>query len=337
MIPPVIRPSSLPALAQCPCYSPDQETGQEQKSDGTKRHTALGLYLADEPNWADQLGGWDADGVQWAGEYIRAHAPLSMHPLEIEQRRVAMLPDLTEIPGTPDVVCGADLFDLKGRDCDSYREQMDAYVLMTQHPIVHVHVLYATERRADEFEVHRHEAEARTLAIVNAATDQNRRPRVCDWCGWCVNRPKCPAFAEVGETAARHLGLTIPPGAIEDVRDSAGLGELKRAADAAAEWAKIANAHVREMAVKQGVVADGFTVCSRKGNPSITDAWAAVQASGLPIEAVATSFSISLPDLSAAYATHHGLKEKAARADLETRLGSLIERGSTVHYLKATR
>jgi hypothetical protein len=336
MNPPVIRPSSLPALAKCPCYSPDQSTGETQKSEGTKRHTALGKYLADDPTWKSELGEWDADGVEWAGEYIRTHAPIADHPLDIEVTDCAVLPDLNLVPGTPDVFCGPVLFDLKGRQIDTYREQMDAYVLQRRFPVVDVHVLYATERRAERFTVRRDEAEARVMAIVEKVDDAGRKPAICDFCGWCSNRPSCPALGAAGQTAAANLGVTVPAGNIEDITDAAGLGDLKRAADAVGEWAKSANAHVKEMATKRGVIADGFRIVQRKGNPSISDAWAAVQAAGLPVESVARLFSISLPDLSGAYAAQHGLKEKAARADLESRLGQLIERGSTVQYLTPT-
>lgn len=330
---PIIRPSSLPALAKCPCYSPDQSTGEEQKSDGTKRHTALGRYLAGDPAWKLELGDWDAGGVEWAAEYIRATAPLGDHALEIEEPGTVVLGDFSTFTGTPDVFCGPVLFDLKGRDIDSYAEQMDAYVLTKDFTSVEVHVLYATERRAETFTVVRSDAETRVERIVATVRDVNRRPSVCDFCGWCANRSSCPALGAAGRTAAESLGIMIPAGNIEDVTDSGGLRSLKLAADAVAEWAKSANAHVREMALKNGVIADGFRIQRRKGHPSITDAWAAVQASGLPVEAVAKSFSISLPDLAAVYAGHHGVPEKAARKDLEDRLGDLIQRGATVQFL----
>jgi hypothetical protein len=322
----------MPGLAKCPCYSPDQSVGEEQKSDGTKRHTALARYLADDPNWQSDIGGWDADGVEWAGEYIRTHAPMSDYPLEIEQPGEATLPEsFVTIRGTPDVFCGPVLFDLKGRNIDEYREQMDAYVLMRQFPLVQVHVLYATERKARTYTVYREIAETRCEAIV--ASMETPNPRVNDYCSWCANRTTCTAFAAISAVAAEATGMSIPSGPIEQVRDADGLSQLKMAADAVSEWAKTANAHVKEMAIKHGVLPTGYRLQQRKGHPSITDAWAAVQASGLPVEAVASSFSISLPDLAKAYAGHHQLKEKAARADVESRLGELIQRGATVHYL----
>lgn len=339
MIPPILRPSSMPALAKCPRYSPDQSTGEEQKSEGTKRHTALARYLANDPDWFHDLGSdWDKDGVEWAGEYVRAHAPMADHPLKIEEGRTVFvdtdpLEPYTPIPGTPDITCGPVLFDLKGRNIDSYAEQMDSYALMVGAKTVEAHVLYATERKAVTSLIHREEAHERLAAIVRNVQDPQALPRVCDFCGWCANRNVCPAYNATGKTAATQLGLPVPSGVIEEVRDAAGLAQLLRAADAVAEWAKSAKAHVREMAIKEGVIAEGYRLAQRKGHPSITDAWAAIQAAGLPVEAVASILSVSLPDLARAYAAHHGLKEKAARNDVETRLGSLVERGSTVHYL----
>lgn len=340
MIPPILRPSSMPALAKCPRYSPDQSTGEEQKSEGTKRHTALARYLADDPDWFHEIGTeWDRDGVEWAGEYVRAHAPMEDHPVRIEEGGVALvetdpLDPWTPITGTPDITCGpAVLFDLKGRNIDSYAEQMDAYALMLPAKTVEVHVLYATERKAVTSLIHREEAHERLAAIVRNVQDPQALPRVCDFCGWCANRNVCPSYNATGKTAAQNLGLPVPSGVIEEVRDAAGLAMLLRAADAVAEWAKTAKAHVKDMAINQGVIADGYRLAQRKGHPSISDAWAAIQAAGLPVESVASILSLSLPDLAKAYASHHGLKEKAARTDLETRLGSLVERGSTVQYL----
>lgn len=329
----------MPALAKCPRFSPDQSTGEEQKSEGTKRHTALGRYLADDPDWFHDLSSdWDKDGVEWAGEYVRAHAPMADYPLRIEETRSAFvdtdpLDPFTPITGTPDITCGPVLFDLKGRNIDAYTQQMDAYALMVGAKTVEAHVLYATERKVVTSLIHREEAHERLAAIVRAVQDPQALPRVCDFCGWCANRNVCPSYNATGRTAAQNLGLPVPSGVIEEVRDSAGLAQLLRAADAVAEWANSAKAHVKEMALHQGVIADGYKIAQRKGHPSISDAWAVIQAAGLPVEAVASILSLSLPDLAKAYAAHHGLKEKAARNDLETRLGSLVERGATVQYL----
>ena len=345
MKPPILRPSSLPALAKCPCYSPDQHEGEQQKSEGTRRHTALERYLAGDPSWRDNLGEWDADGVEWAGEYIETHAPIEISGVEVEQSREVTLDNLETFRGTPDVVSCDHLFDLKGRDIADYRDQMAGYIALLRPYYIargiftatKVHVLYATERRAETFEMDLIQAEAIVNRIADAVADPNRKPALSDYCGWCANRGACPAFAAAGQAGAKAVGLEIPPGPIDEIRDADSLGLLKLAADAVAEWAKMANSHVREMAWKHGVIATGFKLVRRVGNPTITDAWAAIANAGLTPTEVASLLSISLPDLVKAYAEKNGVKEKAAKADLEARLGALIKRGADVLYLTSTR
>jgi hypothetical protein len=333
MIPPVLRPSSLPALARCPCYAPDQSEGEEQKSDGTKRHTALGKYLANDPTWRADLGSdWDAGGVEWAGEYIRMHAP-SGYALDIEIPRTITLECFKTLKGTPDVTAGPVIFDLKGRDIGSYREQMAGYVLLCDWMSSPVHVLYATERRAEVFRMDREEAEQVVNTIAEAVTDTERTPNVCDYCGWCANRPVCPAFNATGRSAATALGLSVPTGNIEDITDSDGLRDLKIAAEAVAEWAKSANQHVREMAFERGVVPTGYRIGQRKGAAKIEDTWGALSAAGIAPERAASKLAIKFGDLVELYAADHDLKEKAARTDLEARLGPILQRGATIQTL----
>lgn len=335
MKPPVLRPSSLPALAQCPRYSPAQDQDVEQKQSGTNRHTALGLYLADDPGWRDNIGGWDAGGVEWAGEYIRTHAPISTYQLEMEIPCEVTLSNFEIFRGTPDCACGPVLFDLKGRDIDTYEEQMAGYVLLRWWPESEVHVLYATERRASVFRMTREEAEEIVERIAEEVANPKSEPKLCDWCSWCANRKACPAFAASGAVGASNLGLTIPPGNIEDIVDADSLAQLKRAADAVAEWSKQAKAHVLEMATHRGVVPTGFRLASRKGNPSITDAWAAIQAAGLDPETVGKLLTINLGDLVEAYKEARKVSEAAAKRDIESRLGPLLSRAPDVRYLKS--
>lgn len=328
----MLRPSSLPALAGCPCYAPDQSEGQEQKSDGTKRHTALGKYLAGDTTWRDDLGEWDAGGVEWAGDYIRMHAP-SGYPLDIEITRTVTLECFETLTGTPDVVAGPMIFDLKGRDIGSYKAQMAGYVILCDWMSSPVHMLYATERRAEVFRMDREEAEAIVNAIAEAVANPNRTPTVCDYCGWCANRKVCPAFNATGRSAATALGLSVPPGNIDDITDSDGLRNLKIAAEAVAEWAASAGKHVREMAFTRGVVPTGYRIGQRKGAAKIEDTWGALSAAGIAPERAASKLSIKFSDLAELYAADHDLKDKAARADLETRLGPILQRGATIQTL----
>jgi len=305
-----------------------------QKAGGTNRHTALAKWLADDDSWRGSLGEWDADGVEWAGEYIRTHAPMGDHPLLVEQTNEVTLSTFDVMRGTPDVACGPVLFDLKGRHIDDYREQMAGYVILLGHPRVEIHVLFATERRALRSSMERSEAANIVEGIAERLSDP-RTPVVCDFCGWCANRGMCPAFCATGRTGAQVLGLHVPSGNIEEITDADGLGALRRAADALAEWATYSRAYVTNMAVKKGVVASGYIIRQRKGTPSIPDAWSAIQASGVPIEMAGKFLSITLGDLAKAYAEQNSVNQTTAKTDLERRLGPLIQRGSDIRFLKA--
>lgn len=334
MKPPTMRPSALPALAVCPCYAGDESVGQEQKSDGTKRHTALAKYLTGDATWPNSLGDWDVGGVEWAAEYIRTHAPTG-YALEIEVPLETLLEDFTPLRGTPDVAAGPVLFDLKGRDIDAYEEQMAGYVVLRGWAQTTIHVLYATERRANVFRLSLEEASERVNTIAAAVTDPNRKPMPSDWCNWCANRTACPAFGRVGASRARALGHEVPLGAIDEITDADGLAQLKEAAEVVEEWAKAAKAHVNQMALEHGVVATGWRIAERRGSPSITDAWAALQASGLTPEQAASAFRLNLSDFAAAYGKARGLRETTAKRELETRLGGLIHRAPNIRYLRS--
>lgn len=335
MKPPTMRPSALPALAVCPCYAGDESVGQEQKSDGTKRHTALAKYLTGEADWAQHLGDWDAGGVEWAGEYIRTHAP-SGHPLVIETQLEVILDDFTPLRGTPDVAAGPVLFDLKGRDVDPYVEQMAGYVVLRQWRESTIHVLYSTERRANVFRLSLDEASDIVHRIAAEVANPQRQPRTSEWCSWCANRSCCPAFGQAGAQVARSAGADIPLGAIDQITDADGLARLRQAADVVDEWAKAAKEHVNRMAFECGVVATGYRIAERKANPTIPDAWAALQASGLTPEEAAAAFSLKLSSLTEAFAKARGMRETAAKRELESRLGDLIQRGANIRYLRAS-
>lgn len=334
MKPPTMRPSALPALAVCPCYAGDESVGQEQKSDGTKRHTALAKYLTGDATWPNSLGDWDVGGVEWAAEYIRTHAPTG-YALEIEVPLETLLEDFTPLRGTPDVAAGPVLFDLKGRDIDAYEEQMAGYVVLRQWRESTIHVLYSTERRANVFRMTLEEASERVNAIAAAVADPGREPKPSEWCDWCANRTACPALGRAGASQARALGHEIPLGAIDEITDADDLARLKAAAEVVEEWAKAAKAHVNQMALERGVVATGWRIAERRANATIPNAWAALQASGLTPDQAAAAFKVSLGDLTTAYSRARGLRETTAKRELEARLGALIKRGPNIRYLKS--
>src|SRR5262245_59524292 len=91
----MIRPSSLPMLAQSPCF--ESGDGNEFEESGTNRHAYLhALYRFDIGQEGSQIKQFCANGhllseeemeaVQWAYDYIKLHAPMSDHPIHFERK-----------------------------------------------------------------------------------------------------------------------------------------------------------------------------------------------------------------------------------------------------------
>lgn len=331
------RPSSLPGLEACPCYEPDQTSDVEQKAAGTLRHEALAHYLAGNPAWADHLDDeHDADGVEWAGEYIRCHAPMSEHPLQIEERRTVMTDAFDEITGTPDVTCGFALFDLKGRSIDTYNAQMAAYSLMTGWSVVNVHVLFATEKKAETWRMGRIQAMEIVQAIIAKASDPNRQPKACDWCGWCSKRLTCPSVLKGVNTvveARDDWRLETYHGSEITTPDE--MGRALSIARRLKEWCEAVEHFAREMAIKQGQIPVGFELKTRRGSREIESVAAAFGRAGLPQDKFLEACEVNFKKLAEVAAEFHGMKKAQAVRDLESKLAGSVTRKPSSQFLQA--
>lgn len=340
-----VRPSSLPALACCPRFESDPHANTEGKEAGTRRHTALGKYLQDDPTWRDDIDEEEQAGVEWAGEYIRVHAPMSEHALEIEQRGEFSTPDWDVIEGTPDIFCGPVLFDAKGRNVDRYAEQMAAYVLMKQWPSVKVHVLYLTEKRAFAYAITREEAEAIVFPVIAAAQDPNRRPTACDWCSWCVHKLTCSAVLDgVNAVVAGRADWNLDTYHSSQIETADEMGRALRIARLLKPWCEAVEWAAKEMITKHGQIPVGFAPYTRKGKQVVTSVTAAFPLLGLPQEEFLGACDIRMrtpkgkPDrkgLVERFAEFHGLAKAEAKRQIENRLAAIITRNPSSQLLKA--
>lgn len=330
------RPSSLPGLEACPCYEPDQTSDVEQKQAGTLRHEALAAYLSGTEGWDANLDEHDAEGVAWAGEYIRCHAPMSEHPLQIEEKRTALTDSWEEITGTPDVTCGFALFDLKGRSIDTYAPQMAAYALMTGFAVVNVHVLYATEKKAKTWRIGRAAAMEVVERIIAKASDPNRQPTACDWCGWCSKRLTCPSVLKgVNAVVAARDDWYLDTYHSTEIETAEQMGKALTIARRLNEWCEAVEHHAREMVTKKGMVPTGFEVKTRRGSREIASVADAFGLAGLPQEAFLKACQVKFSKLVEVTAEFHGMKKAQAERDLDTKLASVIERKPSTQFLQA--
>jgi len=323
-----IRPSSLPALKACPRFVPDHHAGEEDKSAGTLRHDVLFRVLGGDAAALDELGEPDREGVEWAAEYIRTHAPMADHELQREVKREYLTDGFVPIRGTPDVTCGPVLFDLKWReDVSDYAPQLAAYALMMGHENVRAYILYALHRRAEVIEFTRESASAIVEPIVEAASAPNAAPTACSYCGWCAHRLTCSAVM----ASVEKVQSSPPP---DSIITADQMGEWLATADVVEEWAKAVKARAKVMAFKEGIIPTGYKPVTRAGNREIPDIAAAFGRCGLPQPDFLAACKVSFTKLSEAYAAFAGMKKAPAERDLETKLGDAMQRAPSIQYLR---
>lgn len=331
-----IRPSSLPALAECPRFESDP-TGSEHTTAGTLRHQVFRDLLASVPQEdaapllaaAKDLSEEDVDGVVWAVEYVRIKANLADHPLVLEQRRAFTGPDFEEITGTPDAICGSDIFDLKWRRSD-YTAQMAAYALMLLqmgHGLVRVHVLYAESKKAEVIEFDAAKATSLVFGIIERAAALEAEPSACSFCGWCAKRLTCPAvLKQVNAVVANREDFNLQTWHASEIQSGEEMGKALRIARTVAEWCESVEHHAKDMAIKKGIIPAGFKVQNRQGNRYVASLPDAFAKAGLPQDKFLAACEIKLSRLAEAYMAANGMKKAPAERELEAKLGDTIQR-----------
>lgn len=318
-----IRPSSLPVLAVCPKFQ--SGGGDRSHADaGTLRHEALARLLEGDTEPLDSLSEEDQEAVQWAYDYIDATAPTTDYPLVIETKGSFLGPNLEEITGTPDVVCGPVIYDLKTRPHD-YVAQMAAYALMGDHEEVTVHLLYCATQKVETLKFTRQEAEDLVDSIIEGVNDPEAKPALNDHCNWCVKQVTCPAYKQRidAATVPLKLGQYDP----ETIETAEGIGAALKVARALKKWCEAVEDKAKEMH-KDGRTPAGFREMLRAGRASVSDIAQAFALTGLPQDKFLAACSPSLPELAKAYAELHGMKLGPARKELEEKLEEVISRGN---------
>lgn len=348
----MIRPSSLPILQQCPLFIGDEQRGEQDKTDGTLRHSALAHALAGDRTELSALADDEQDKVEWALEYVKTHSP-DGQPMRIEQR-VSVMDDEFQIitAGTPDVTCGPELFDLKWRERD-YDAQMAAYALaMMQEfawPQVRVHILFAERKFAKVFTVTMEQAMAIVAPIIKSAGNPESQPVACDYCGWCAKRLNCPALTknafavvqareDISQQQRDDFAAWLALGAkTSELVTPSTAGMALKIARQISDWCEAVEHHAKELAVKQGIVPTGFKLQSRQGNrfiASVTDAFARA---GLPQDEFLKACEIKFTGLVEKYAEMNGMKKAQAERTVEEKLGDALQRKSPSMSLVAEK
>lgn len=320
-------------LAQCPRFEGE---ASDFTDSGTARHKALARSLKDnDPLPMQDIPEDEREGVEWAVEYIRLHAPMGDYQVAIEQRGSFIGPDFAEITGTPDIVCGPHIFDLKWRQRD-YHSQMAAYALMNEHDPVTVHVLFADVKRAQVYRFSKESAEAIVMPIIERA-QSSQRPTACDYCGWCRNKLTCPAIVS--------KAVEVASGYSEDPRAKTWHPSEMQSADDLAmalwiwrkilkPWGKSLEFHALEAAEKRGLSLKGFELSTKSGKTYCSDVAQAFGLAGLPQDKFLQCCDLRLntskkyPDKKGVidvYAEQIGIKKAPAKRELLRKLEPVLK------------
>ena len=348
----MIRPSSLPMLAECPCFSSAPDTGKQDKSAGTARHEALAAALRGDRTLLDSIEDDEQSAVEWALEYIRVHSP-DGNLIRIEQRLDVLDDDFQVIiSGTPDVTCGQELFDLKWRE-RNYDEQMAAYALAMMQSEnlkgVRVHILFAERKFARVILFTIEDARAVVDRVISLAKNPNTQPIACDYCGWCEKRLTCPALTDTVQQIA-NARAEIPADTCDDfskwleagahaseLTDPANAGSVLKIARQIGTWCEAVEYHCKELAVKQGIIPVGFKLQLRHGTRFITSVTDAFARAGLPQDEFLKSCDIKFSLLVEKFCEVNEMKKAQAERTLEEKLAEIVQRKAPTISLVAEK
>jgi hypothetical protein len=356
-----IRPSSLPFLAQCPCWQSDQATGREDKEGGNARHDYLAALLRCNPRGNDRadvevrISEDEAATVRWAADYIWIHAP-SNYPLRVEHHvnpLDAGFQPIFENGGTLDAASGPELFDFKWRQRD-YGPQMAAYALALFQEQgwheVRVHVLYGEPQRAEMFTLTEEGAEKIVFDIVDRARAKpDPTPTPCEYCGWCAHRLTCKALIETAVRVASGYSemdqvKSWHPSAMESGAELSAALWIWR--NVLSKWGESVEYHAREGVLKRGLTLPGFEIGTKKGRAYVADVIAAFKLAGLPQDEFLRGCQVRLntskkyPNqlgLTDIYAGFHGIKATPAKKDLLKKLDAVVQRTKDSVTLRAVK
>lgn len=321
------RPSSLPMLAQCPKF---EGGNSEYADDGTKRHAILADYFRGNKEAVAKMTEDSQENLEWAVEYVELKAAALDHPMLIETKRSAVLENGLEIAGTPDLVCGPDIFDLKWRPRD-YRAQMAAYAYMHmddgKFPQVRTHLLFGNTQNARTHIWTRESAWKVMQEIITDVESAWAAPIPCEYCGWCAKKRSCEALVQqVNIALASNPEWNLPQWHSSEMETAQEIGLALKIARTLSDWCESVEFHAKELATKRGIIAQGFTMQSRKGNRIVEDIKACFGKVNLPQPEFLKACNVRLSVLFKTYAEFHGMKKAPAERELERELGELIQR-----------
>ncbi len=202
----LIRPSSLPKLAECRAYVSTSGTSEAAergtKLDGIIRNAWSKLAKESPDNVclgdivsASELSAEDEKAVAWAMitmNNLCGGVPASIETCE--EQLQAVVPVEGVQPGTMDGLCveRGFLVDFKTGQIRDYKAQMAAYALACMDAYFAdtwtAHLLFIDQ----QIVVTHNFTEAEARALVEGIVNTPAEPTACEYCSWCASFGTCP-------------------------------------------------------------------------------------------------------------------------------------------------
>ena len=266
----MIRHSSLPKLAQCPCYESNPVAGPAAER-GSRMDAAFRALLQGKPVEV-ALTTEELEAVAWAVSTARTLADGA--PIEADEDKLKVRTPGMEHEGTEDArtETKATSYDLKSGSMRSYYEQAAAYCLGNMDRAYALewtmHLLFCDQREVVEYHFTYETASQVVGDVLASATDPNRKPTACEYCSWCKNADTCVArTAPVVETLAvvETPSVSLEALKAEIVSDPARLGRFLQAAAVFKDFHEEVKTAAK-VDMEAGLSVPGWKLQKQKGN-----------------------------------------------------------------------
>jgi hypothetical protein len=331
----ITRPSSLPAQSLSPKWT--SAGPSDATISGTDRHAALeALLKTGDESLAKFLPSNERDAVFWAYDYIRRVAPLDDHDLISEQRLEIKRGGGVVLEGTPDVVCGDVIFDLKWRKFN-YSAQMAAYALGLMQKRgsdrVTAHLLFGDGMIYEVLEFSRESAERIVYFILDQVADEYTECRASKYCDWCAKKLYCEILRR-HVTAVGQECAVVPLEKLEVV-SPVDIARALNIANAVSIWADAVKSKANELA-KSGMEIPGYRIVSKSAGREVDPAHisSAFEAVDLSSDDFLSCCKLSVSKLEKVYAELRGMKPKEVKAELNSKLSDFLVTKPNITYLE---
>ena len=266
----MIRHSSLPKLDACPCFESaggqSPAAGRGVKIDAVQRR----LLAGDKSAINDLTEQKDIDAALWGvEELLRLANGVSV---ETDESKLKVITSGMTHEGTEDArasrICTS--YDFKTGQVYDYEAQAAAYSYGNMEREFAdewtFHLLFTDQKLVVTHHFTLLEAKAIVERILAKATDPNKKPESCQYCGWCKNRSTCvEVVGPVTETQAIIASeVSIDTIKAELAADPARLGAFLKKANVFKkelwDWAK----DEAKRQIEAGNAVDGFRLVKVK-------------------------------------------------------------------------